>query len=188
MFQPQLFNSRTHELLSTVFFFYRQCVKKGQRELSVKKWYTQWGICFPLWLSLQKKGWTKDLCEVTSFFFSPHENLIWCYSVAAAEGTTMGSGLHQLPPESQVVLFSFLTTFPLLLSTVSLKKSSLMMVAPHTNTAAQLREFFVSPGGERGALGEDWREARPWSKPLLWPHRDREQDIPGREPRDGWRK
>lgn len=86
MLQPQLFNSRMHELFSRVFL--QAVCKKGAKEPSVKKWYTQWEICFPLWLSSQK-GLNKGFMWGDFLFFSPHENLISCYSVAAAEGTTM---------------------------------------------------------------------------------------------------
>lgn len=142
-----------------------------------------------------KKGWTKDLCEVTSFFFfspwEPDPVLFWRdHSSIQCLQHALSSGLHQLPPKNSGCLArwalvfvliqshsAFSPTFPVLLSTVSLKKSLLMMVAwkknpTHTRLLYGLRELFFSPGGERQVLGEDWREARPWSKPLPWPHRD----------------
>lgn len=63
---------------------------------------------------------------MTSFLFSPHENLIFGYSVAAAEGTTViysvGSTLHQLPLERSGCLVHCVShsvsslTFPALLN------------------------------------------------------------------------
>lgn len=62
------FNSHMHELSS----LFLQAVCKMAEEVSVKKRYTLRGICFPQWLSL-KKGRTKDLCMITSFFFWSRE-------------------------------------------------------------------------------------------------------------------
>lgn len=126
-------------------------------------------------------------------FFSPHENLILCYSVAAEttvvyniHSTHRAAFLHQLPPKTsgRLVLECLFPSRSLFLyissSALSLKKSLLMMVASKKKgishqTTVTVAWAVLPPGGERRVLGEDWREASHWSKPLLWPHRDPEK-------------
>lgn len=99
-FSCSLFNSRTHELLSHV---YKLCVKRGQRNCRLRNDTLREGSVF-----LCGFLWTKDLCEVASFFFLPLRT--W-------------SGASQ---KNRVVLFSWCHCVLIsgLLSAVSLIKNS----------------------------------------------------------------
>lgn len=99
---------------------------------------------------------------MTSFLFSPHENLIWCYSVAAAEGTAVV--YDRYTTHRAAVCTSYHRILVCLVPRVLIQSRcaspppyipcSPLRCQPHTNGGG-LRELSLPPGGERRALGED---------------------------------